>query len=193
MAASVKAGRIVDVQTRDTLSDGTAGGIESGAITFDPCRTLVDDWVLVSEAEIRSAMIRVFDNHRLVIEGAAGVTVAGFLKMAPQLAGKTVALVVCGGNIDTGMDHCLPVRVGSFDRGRQKMTPIFVTVVHGCVDADLAHCNTGAIREPCKRQYGNQKTVILCGGHPHRDHADGKYGLLYHFRGSTPATSIAST
>jgi threonine dehydratase len=103
MAASVQAGRIIDIETRDTLSDGTAGGVEAGAITFDPCRTLVDDWVLVSEAEIRSAMIRVFDNHRLVIEGAAGVTVAGFLKMAPQLTGKTVALVVCGGNIDTGL------------------------------------------------------------------------------------------
>jgi threonine dehydratase len=100
MAASVKAGRIVDVQHRDTLSDGTAGGIEAGAITFEPCRKLVDDWVLVSEREIRKAMIRVFDSHRIVIEGAAGVTVAGFLKMAPQLSGKTVALVICGGNID---------------------------------------------------------------------------------------------
>ena len=103
MAASVRAGRILDVQTRDTLSDGTAGGIEADTITFDPCRSLIDDWVLVSEAEIRSAMVRVFDNHRLVIEGAAGVTVAGFLKMAPQLAGKTVALVVCGGNIDAAL------------------------------------------------------------------------------------------
>ncbi|MBC2710191.1 MAG: threonine/serine dehydratase [Desulfosarcina sp.] len=103
MAASVKAGRILDVQTRDTLSDGTSGGIEPGAITFDSCRTLVDDWVLVSEGEIRSAMTRVFENHRLVIEGAAGVTVASFLKMAPQLTGKTVALVICGGNIDAGL------------------------------------------------------------------------------------------
>ena len=103
MAASVRAGRILDVQTLDTLSDGTAGGIEAGTITFDPCRTLVDDWVLVNEEEIRSAMVRVFDKHRLVIEGAAGVTVAGFLKMAPQLTGKTVALVVCGGNIDVGL------------------------------------------------------------------------------------------
>lgn len=103
MAASVRAGRILDVQTLDTLSDGTAGGIEAGSITFDPCRTLVDDWVLVNEEEIRGAMVRVFDKHRLVIEGAAGVTVAGFLKMAPQLTGKTVALVVCGGNIDVGL------------------------------------------------------------------------------------------
>jgi len=103
MAASVRAGRIVDIESRDTLSDGTAGGIEADTITFDPCRSLVDDWVQVTEEEIRSAMIRVFDNHRLVIEGAAGVTVAGFLKLAPQLTGKTVVLVLCGGNIDVGV------------------------------------------------------------------------------------------
>lgn len=103
MAASVKAGRILDTPAQATLSDGTAGGIEPVTITFDPCRTLVDDWVLVTEDEIRRAMVRVFDNHRLVIEGAAGVTVAGFIKMAPRLAGKTVALVVCGGNIDVGL------------------------------------------------------------------------------------------
>jgi threonine dehydratase len=103
MAESVRAGRILDVPTRPTLSDGTAGGIEAGAVTFDPCQALVDDWVLVSEAEIRRAMIRVFDHHRLVIEGAAGVAVAGFLKMAPRLAGQTVALVICGGNIDAGL------------------------------------------------------------------------------------------
>ena len=100
MAASVEAERIVDVPIRDTLSDGTAGGIEPGAITFDPCRMLVDDWVLVKEDEIRSAMVRVFDHHRLVIEGAAAVAVAGFLKVASRLAGKTVALVICGRNID---------------------------------------------------------------------------------------------
>jgi threonine dehydratase len=100
MLACVDAGRIVDVDSRDTLSDGTAGGIEADAITLKPCRELVDDWVLVSEKEIRHALVRVFDHHRLVIEGAAAVAVAGFLKMAPQLSGQTVALVICGGNID---------------------------------------------------------------------------------------------
>jgi threonine dehydratase len=101
MALSVRAGRIVAAPVGETLSDGTAGGIEPGAVTFAPCRSLVDDWVLVSEAEIRRAMVRVFDNHGLVIEGAAAVTVAGFLKMAPRFSGKTVALVVCGGNVDS--------------------------------------------------------------------------------------------
>lgn len=100
MAVSVKAGRIVDVAIRETLSDGTAGGIESGAITFDPCCALVDEWVTVTEDEIRSAMRRVFDDQRLVLEGAAAVTVAGFLKKASGLKGKTVVLVICGRNID---------------------------------------------------------------------------------------------
>lgn len=99
MVACVRAGRVVDVDTQHTISDGTAGGVEPGTITLDPCRDLVDEWVLVTEAEIEDALVRVFDQHRLVIEGAAAVTVAGFLKMAPRLSGKTVALVICGGNI----------------------------------------------------------------------------------------------
>jgi threonine dehydratase len=103
MAASVAAGKILDAPMCDTLSDGTAGGIEPGAITFEPCCELVNDWVLVSEEEIRSAMLRVFDHQRLVIEGAATVAVAGFLKTASRLRGRNVALVICGRNIDTNL------------------------------------------------------------------------------------------
>ena len=47
MAESAKAGRIVDMHSKPTLSDGTAGGIEAGAITFDICQNLVDGYVLV--------------------------------------------------------------------------------------------------------------------------------------------------
>ncbi|MGA6927074.1 MAG: pyridoxal-phosphate dependent enzyme, partial [Desulfosarcina sp.] len=75
----------------------------AGAITFETCRSLVDDWILVTEAEIRGAMRRIFENHRLVIEGAAGVAVAGFLKMARRLHGQTVVVVLCGGNVDVGL------------------------------------------------------------------------------------------
>ncbi|WP_319521586.1 threonine/serine dehydratase [uncultured Desulfosarcina sp.] len=103
MAASVQAGRIMDAPMKETLSDGTAGGIEPGAVTFEACTRLVDRWQLVSEKEIRRAMVRVFEEHRLVIEGAAAVTVAGFLKLAPRLAGKTTVIVICGRNIDTAV------------------------------------------------------------------------------------------
>jgi len=100
MYEAIRSGHIVDSNGLPTLSDGTAGGIEEGAITFELCRRYVDDWVLVTENEIRDAIKRVFETHRLVIEGAAGVAVASFLKLGKKLSGKTIAIIICGGNID---------------------------------------------------------------------------------------------
>jgi threonine dehydratase len=100
MSESVKAGRIVEVDVLETLSDGTAGGIESDSITFEPCSQLVDDWVSVSESEIVAGMRWIFEHNGLKVEGAAGVVVAAYLKQARQLSGSCTALVMCGGNID---------------------------------------------------------------------------------------------
>jgi threonine dehydratase len=104
MYDSVKAGRIVDSPILPTLSDSTAGGIEPGAITLELCRRLVDDWVLVDEAEIRRAMALVRGEHDLAIEGAAGVAVAGLIKSASALRdapGANAVVIICGGNIDS--------------------------------------------------------------------------------------------
>jgi len=51
MYESVKQGKIVDMESLDTISDGTAGGIEENSITFDYCQQYVDDFILVSERE----------------------------------------------------------------------------------------------------------------------------------------------
>ncbi|RTE87871.1 MULTISPECIES: threonine/serine dehydratase [Bradyrhizobium] len=96
---ALKAGKIVDVSENPTLSDGTAGGIESEAITFSYARDLIDECVLVQENEIADAIRLVLAGHRMAIEGAAGVAVAGYLKTAERYAGQNVAVVVCGGNI----------------------------------------------------------------------------------------------
>jgi threonine dehydratase len=97
--AALQAGRIVEVADQPTLSDATAGGVEPGAITFDLARRLIDECVLVSEAEIAQAIRFVLEEHRLVIEGAAGVAVAAYRQCAARYAEKTVAIVLCGGNI----------------------------------------------------------------------------------------------
>ncbi len=99
MAHSVEAGRILDESSRPTLSDGTAGGIEQGAITFGLCRTLVDEFVLVSEAEIAAAMCRFIDFEHQLVEGAAGVALAAMLKQKDALAGQKVVVLICGGNV----------------------------------------------------------------------------------------------
>jgi len=99
MTRSVKAGEILDLPSNPTLSDGTAGGIEAGAITFDICRDVASKYVVVTEAQIAHAMREFIDSHHLLLEGAAGVAIAGFLEIADDYAGKNVVIVICGGNI----------------------------------------------------------------------------------------------
>jgi len=99
MAKCADAGKIVEWPVLPTLSDGTAGGIEPGAITFDYCQRYVDDYVLVSEQEIRTAMCRFLDNEHMLLEGAAGVALAGLTRLAKRHAGKRVAVIICGANI----------------------------------------------------------------------------------------------
>ncbi len=99
MAKSVQAGQILEMELQPTLSDGTAGGIEKDTITFPLCRELVNDYILVSEEEIRQAMRLFIEAHHMLIEGAAAVPLAALLKMPERFQGKTVIIVVCGANI----------------------------------------------------------------------------------------------
>jgi threonine dehydratase len=99
MAHSVEAGHIVDEPSGPTLSDGTAGGIEKDAITFDLCRTVTDEFVLVSEEQIAVAMRQFIDLEHQLIEGAAAVAVAAMLARKKALGGRKVAVLICGGNI----------------------------------------------------------------------------------------------
>ena len=80
MMASVEAGRVLELPSLPTLSDGTAGGVEPGAVTFELCSTVVDRWVGVTESEISGAIRLFLAEHRMAVEGAAGVALAAFQK-----------------------------------------------------------------------------------------------------------------
>ncbi len=99
MYESIKAGKIIEMTSLPTLSDGSAGGIEPGAITFPICRDYVDDYILVSEEEIKDAILFVLDKHHMIIEGAAAVAVAAFLKRRHHVSGKCVVLIISGAKI----------------------------------------------------------------------------------------------
>lgn len=99
MAKSVAAGRILDLPSGLTLSDGTAGGIEAGSITFELCRDLVDEFMLVSEAKIADAVREYIDAQHQLIEGAAGVAIAAMLADTKLEQGAKTVVVICGANI----------------------------------------------------------------------------------------------
>jgi threonine dehydratase len=99
MIQSIRAGKIMDLPSLPTISDGTAGGVEAGSITFDLCRELVDDYAVVTEDEIKQSLRQYLQIHHMLIEGAAAVAVAACVKLGNRLAGKNVVVVLCGANI----------------------------------------------------------------------------------------------
>ena len=99
MAKSIDAGEILDIPSDPTLSDGTAGGIEANAITFDLCSSLIDEFILVSEEEIAAAMRVYIEAEKEPLEGAAGVALAALLKHKDVEPGRKVAVIICGGNV----------------------------------------------------------------------------------------------
>jgi threonine dehydratase len=99
MARSVKAGKLLDLPSLPTLSDGTAGGVEAGSITFPLCRKFVDQYISVTEGEIASSLREFMGAQHQLIEGSAAVSIAAFLKVADQLKESRIAIVLCGANI----------------------------------------------------------------------------------------------
>ena len=99
MMESVKVGNVVDTEHLPTLSDATAGGIDHDTITFDLCRVSVDEFVDVDEAAIRAGMREAIEREHMLVEGSAGLAVAG-LAAVNGLAGRKVVVVLCGANVD---------------------------------------------------------------------------------------------
>lgn len=103
MAAAIAAGRPVEVVEEETLADSLGGGIGlANQVTFALCRDLIDEVVLLSEAEIAAGIRHAALVENEVVEGAGAVGIATLLagKVAPQ--GPT-ALIVSGRNIDEAM------------------------------------------------------------------------------------------
>lgn len=105
MHECLKAGRPVLVEELATLADSLGGGIGLGnQLTFAMTRDLVDDVVLVSEAEIAAGIRHIYWQERQIVEGAGAVGVAALLSRKIESVGP-VAAILSGGNIDMKQHH----------------------------------------------------------------------------------------
>ena len=99
-SASLAAGRPTRVPIRPTLADGLAVGLV-GELPFAIAAPLVDRVVTVDEAVVSLAVLRLLELEKTVVEGAAAAALAAVLGgHCPELAGKKIVLLLCGGNID---------------------------------------------------------------------------------------------
>ncbi|MFT5433453.1 MAG: threonine dehydratase [Myxococcota bacterium] len=100
MYESMRAAKMLEMETYPTLADTCAGGVDLDSITLDLCQRYVDEIMLLTEAQIRASVRLLFEQHRLVVEGSGALAVGGLLERREQLQGKKVVAVVCGRNID---------------------------------------------------------------------------------------------
>lgn len=82
-----------------TIAEGIAVK-RPGTLTLPIVRQLVDDVMLVSEADIERAVLSFLQVEKLVAEGAGAAGLAALLKTPDRFADRKVGLVLCGGNID---------------------------------------------------------------------------------------------
>ncbi len=84
----------------DTLAEGIAVK-EPGGITAKMVAELVDDIVLVSERSLEMAVSLLLQIEKTVVEGAGAAGLAALLQHPERFAGRTIGVILCGGNIDT--------------------------------------------------------------------------------------------
>jgi len=84
----------------DTLAEGIAVK-HPGSITREIVRTVADDIVLVAERHLEKAVALLLEIEKTVVEGAGAAGLAALLAHPERFKGRTVGIVLCGGNIDT--------------------------------------------------------------------------------------------
>ena len=97
MTRALEAGQIIAITEDETLADGLAGNIEAGSMTFPIVQELVDGMVLVTEEQIRNAILRVARMDHRIIEGSAATAIAALSDV--RLKGLKVGAIVTGCNI----------------------------------------------------------------------------------------------
>src|SRR5450432_1097707 len=99
-SAALGAGKPIRITTRPTLADGLAIA-QVGNNAFAIARKHTDKALTVTEEQIALSILRIVELEKGIVEGAAATPLAACLSgQLPELAGKRVVLLLCGGNID---------------------------------------------------------------------------------------------
>lgn len=99
MYRSWEVGELTEVPVRGTIAEGIAVG-EACTQTLDIILERVDDMVTVAERDIARAILELLEHHNLVAEGAGATPIPALEACRGELAGRTVVLLISGGNAD---------------------------------------------------------------------------------------------
>lgn len=104
MTRSWRERRVVTTESTDTIADGVAGRRPIAAV-LDDLLQVADDAVLVRESSIIAGMRMLLDHAGLVVEPSGALGIAAVLEYPDRFAGRHVATIVCGSNVDAAAYH----------------------------------------------------------------------------------------
>jgi len=99
MKAAVEAGHPVTLPVSTTLADGIAVR-RAGELTLPMVAKYVDEIVTVEEEETANAVLLLLEREKILAEGAGAASLAALVNQKFSCAGKKVAVVISGGNMD---------------------------------------------------------------------------------------------
>lgn len=99
MKRSLERGERITLESLDSFADGAAVK-QVGKLTFDICREVLDDVVLVPEGKICTAILELYNQHAMVVEPAGALPIAALERMREEIKGKRIVCVVSGSNND---------------------------------------------------------------------------------------------
>ena len=97
MSAAVAAGEVVELDSADTIADGTAVKAV-GHLNLPYVQENVDDILLVEDDELIGAFLDLVENHKMIVENSGLLTVAALKQL--DCKGKKVVCILSGGNMD---------------------------------------------------------------------------------------------
>lgn len=99
MKLSFEKGEVTSLSSIDKFVDGAA--VQTvGDITFDVCRQVIDDIVVVPEGKVCSTILRLYNFDAIVVEPAGALSISALDYYREQIKGKNVVCVVSGSNND---------------------------------------------------------------------------------------------
>ena len=99
MKAAIENGGPVKLEHIDKFVDGAAVQL-AGSLTYEVCRQVLDDIVIVPEGAVCTTIIHMYNKSAIVVEPAGALAVAALKFYKDKLKGKRVACVVSGSNND---------------------------------------------------------------------------------------------
>lgn len=119
MLESLKAGRPVQVEEKDSLADSLLGGIGlDNQYTLPMVEKFADEHLSISEDEIKDGMFYIFEKHRLIVEGGAAVGIGALLNQKINVKGKKVVALLSGSTINS--DEYIRIIQGRLPQGAKQ-------------------------------------------------------------------------